>query len=193
MANRITGDFDSEAIEAFRQAYANSMANPEEHDIDPLTNLPSNTISNTSPWLEHTGLWKANDGMSRDFKPNQPFNLDDHLPPLEEEPSGTEASDNVDEVEESFDDDADEVEVMTEEEFQALTQEVWDDEDPSSEVFDEEDEDTFDEEGESLEEDEIDALINQILGGWDDDDDEEYEDEDEDEYEDDDEEYEDEN
>ena len=76
--NRIGGDYNADALEAFRAAYANQMQTPEDLDIA-ANGLPGNEVSNTSPWLAHTGLWKANDGMSRDFKPNQPFNPDEFL------------------------------------------------------------------------------------------------------------------
>ena len=78
MTNRIGGDYNAEALEAFRSAYAAQMQTPEDLDIAP-NGLPGNEISNTSPWLAHTGLWKANDGLSRDFVPNQPFNPDAYL------------------------------------------------------------------------------------------------------------------
>ncbi len=76
MTNRIGGDYSADALEAFRLAYANQLSTPEDQDIDHRMGLPGSEVSNTSPWLAHTGLWKANDGLSRDFKPNQPFNPD---------------------------------------------------------------------------------------------------------------------
>jgi hypothetical protein len=78
MSNRIGGDFDVDAVEAFRAAYAAQLLTPEDLDLDERTGLPTGEISNTSPWLAHTGLWKANDGQSRDFVPNQPFNPEDY-------------------------------------------------------------------------------------------------------------------
>ena len=78
MTNRIGGDYSADALEAFRSAYAAQMQTPEDLDIAP-NGLPGNEISNTSPWIAHTGLWKANDGLSRDFVPNQPFNPDAYL------------------------------------------------------------------------------------------------------------------
>jgi len=78
MTNRIGGDYSAEALEAFRSAYAAQMQTPEDLDTAP-NGLPGNEISNTSPWIAHTGLWKANDGLSRDFVPNQPFNPDAYL------------------------------------------------------------------------------------------------------------------
>jgi hypothetical protein len=72
------------------------MQTPEDLDIAP-NGMPGNEVSNTSPWLAHTGLWKANDGLSRDFVPNQPFNPDSYLTQEDE-------SDEEDELtEEDFD------------------------------------------------------------------------------------------
>ena len=85
-SGRIGGDYNADALEAFRAAYANQMQTPEDLDIA-ANGLPGNEVSNTSPWLAHTGLWKANDGMSRDFKPNQPFNPDEFLSQTDEDDS----------------------------------------------------------------------------------------------------------
>jgi hypothetical protein len=97
MTNRIGGDYSAEALEAFRSAYAAQMQTPEDLDTAP-NGLPGNEISNTSPWIAHTGLWKANDGLSRDFVPNQPFNPDAYLKQEDE----SEAEDEL--TEEEFDD-----------------------------------------------------------------------------------------
>lgn len=71
MTNRINGDFDQDSIEAFRSAYAAQILEPEDLETDPYTGLPSNVVLNTSPWIQHTGLWKANDGTDKNFVPNQ--------------------------------------------------------------------------------------------------------------------------
>jgi hypothetical protein len=175
MTNRINGDFDSESIEAFRAAYAAQMANPEEHEIDPFNGLPTDVVSNTSPWLEHTGLWKANDGMSRDFKPNQPFNPADYLP----EGYGSDELSQEDEPEEEYDseeeyDDSEEEEPMSDEEYNALTEKIWgssdNDEVSEDEEVEEVEEEVYydpgyeeDTEEEELNDEEIEALIDQIL------------------------------
>jgi hypothetical protein len=96
MTNRIGGDYSADALEAFRSAYAAQMQTPEDLDIAP-NGLPGNEISNTSPWIAHTGLWKANDGLSRDFVPNQPFNPDAYLTQEDE----SEAEEEI--TEEEFD------------------------------------------------------------------------------------------
>lgn len=110
--SRLGGDFDYDALNAFRVAYADQMQTPEDHDIDERTGLPTENISNTSPWIEHTGLWKANDGLSRDFQPNQPFNPEEYYDTEEEE-------------EEEYEDDDDE---LTEDELNALIEELLEDE-----------------------------------------------------------------
>jgi hypothetical protein len=99
MSNRIGGDYSADALEAFRSAYAAQMQTPEDLDIAP-NGLPGNEISNTSPWLAHTGLWKANDGLSRDFVPNQPFNPDAYL--TQEDESGAEEEELTEEEFDSY-------------------------------------------------------------------------------------------
>ena len=133
MTNRIGGDYSAEALEAFRAAYAAQMQTPEDLDTAP-NGLPGNEISNTSPWIAHTGLWKANDGMSRDFKPNEPFNPSAFITEEEEEEMSEEELDAS----------------LTHEELMALSQELGA-------------EDEVSEEDEGVSEDEIDALINEIL------------------------------
>ena len=76
--NRIGGDWSSEAIEAFRAAYGQQLATPEEHDVDQRMGLPTENISLTSPWIHHTGLWKAPSGKGPEelkvpFDPNNYF------------------------------------------------------------------------------------------------------------------------
>lgn len=79
MSNRIGGDFDAETIEAFRAAYAAQLSAPEEQDIDEYTGLPTNTVSNTSPWIEHTGLWKYPSGRGPDQDLQRPFDPEAYL------------------------------------------------------------------------------------------------------------------
>jgi hypothetical protein len=77
--NRVGGDFDYDALEAFRSAYAQQLASPNEDAIANNSGLPTNTIANTSPWYDSVGLWKANDGRSIDYKNKTPFNPDEYL------------------------------------------------------------------------------------------------------------------
>jgi len=74
--NRVGGDFGQDAIEAFRSAYAQQLASPDEETIANNSGLPTNTIANTSPWIETTGLWRYPSGKGPDqdlktaFDPN---------------------------------------------------------------------------------------------------------------------------
>lgn len=73
MTNRIGGDFGLEAMEAFRAAYAQQLSSPDDDGIANDSGLPTNTVANTSPWIEHTGLWKYPSGKGPDDDLKQPF------------------------------------------------------------------------------------------------------------------------
>ena len=73
MTNRIGGDYSHEALEAFRSAYAQQLSTPEDQDIDARTGLPTSHISNTSPWIDHVGIWKYPSGKGPDGDLKQPF------------------------------------------------------------------------------------------------------------------------
>ena len=138
--SRLGGDFDFDALETFRSAYASQVMTPEDLDTDGRTGLPGNEISNTSPWVAHTGLWKANNGMNRDFVPNQPFNPGDYFTQDEE----------ID-VDELTEEDIDAyLDTLTPEELLALQEEL--------EVGDLE----VDEEETGMSDEEIDALLAEI-------------------------------
>lgn len=77
--NRIGGDWSAEALEAFRSAYGQQLMTVEDQDVDDRTGLPTNTISNTSPWIEHTGIWKYPSGRGPDDELQKPFNVDQYL------------------------------------------------------------------------------------------------------------------
>jgi hypothetical protein len=79
MTNRIGGDWSPEALEAFRAAYAQQLASPDQEDIANNSGLPTNTVSNTSPWIEHTGLWRYPSGKGPDDDLKQPFNPNSYL------------------------------------------------------------------------------------------------------------------
>ena len=72
--NRIGGDYNLEALEAFRAAYGQQLMTPQEHDVDARTGLPTENISNTSPWLATTGIWKYPSGKGPDDNLRTPFN-----------------------------------------------------------------------------------------------------------------------
>jgi hypothetical protein len=95
MTNRIGGDFDMDAVEAFRAAYAAQLMTPEDQDMDTRTGLPAGEISNTSPWIEHTGLWRYPSGKGPDDDLKQPFQPESYY---EEEESDEEEELTEDEV-----------------------------------------------------------------------------------------------
>lgn len=79
MANRIGGDFNQDAIEAFRAAYAQQLASPDADEIANNSGLPTNVVTNTSPWIAHTGLWKYPSGKGPDEDLKTPFNPNTYL------------------------------------------------------------------------------------------------------------------
>jgi hypothetical protein len=104
MTSRIGGDFNLDALEAFRAAYAQQMATPDEEQIANNSGLPTNIIANTSPWLETTGLWKYPSGKGPDDDLKTPFNPDSYY-----------SSEIVDEDDDEFDEIIDEIANQTEE------------------------------------------------------------------------------
>ena len=165
MSNRINGDFDSDSIEAFRAAYAAQILEPEDQETDQYTGLPTNLILNTSPWLQHTGLWKANDGTNKDFQPNQVLvpgleelaeeseynELDDlseeELKELVEQLLADEGDDDLSYYEEKEDEDE-----LSDEEIERLIEELLSEEEEEDEEADEPE----------ITDEEIDALIAEI-------------------------------
>jgi hypothetical protein len=79
MSNRIGGDFNQEAVEAFRAAYAQQLASPDADEIANNSGLPTNVVTNTSPWIEHTGLWRYPSGKGPDQDLKTPFNPNAYL------------------------------------------------------------------------------------------------------------------
>ena len=60
----MNGFFAPEALEALQQAYEMQLT-PDEMDIDKVSGLPTNQISNTSPWHGTVDLWKYPDGKNK--------------------------------------------------------------------------------------------------------------------------------
>ena len=78
-SNRVGGDFNQDIIEAFRAAYAQQLASPDQENIANNSGLPTNVVTNTSPWIEHTGLWKYPSGRGPDEDLKAPFNPNVYL------------------------------------------------------------------------------------------------------------------
>lgn len=60
----MNGYFDPTALEALQQAYEMQLT-PDEMDIDQVTGMPTNQVSNTSPWHGSVDLWKYPDGKNK--------------------------------------------------------------------------------------------------------------------------------
>jgi hypothetical protein len=106
MTNRIGGDYSHEALEAFRAAYAQQLSTPQDQDIDARTGLPTSHISNTSPWIDHVGIWKYPSGKGPDDDLKQPFQPESYY------------------EEEETEEDSEEEGQLTEEEVDALIDEI---------------------------------------------------------------------
>ena len=173
MTNRINGDFNAETIEAFRSAYAAQMLEPEDQEIDARTGLPTNLVLNTSPWIQHTGLWKANDGTDKNFIPNQTLvpgaDYEGELEGEGEDLSEGELEELLEEVLEEIemeelladldgytdDFDSDELDDVTDEDFDDL-------DDLVDEILSDYDDEIEGEDEELMSEDDIDALITEL-------------------------------
>lgn len=73
MTNRVGGDFSQEVVDAFRAAYAQQLAAPDNDEIANNSGLPTNTVSNVSPWADHLPLWKYPSGKGPEEDLKQPF------------------------------------------------------------------------------------------------------------------------
>lgn len=145
MTNRIGGDYNLDALEAFRAAYANQLQTPDDLDIDSLTGLPTNEISNTSPWVASTGLWRYPSGKGPE-PVNQPFNSDDYISVPDED------EDDIINLNDLSEEEFDEyLAGLSEEELSAL-EELFIDTETAE-----------DDEDESLSDEEVDKLINDLI------------------------------
>lgn len=187
MTNRVGGDFSPETLEVFRALYAQKEVKPEDLEIDGYTGLPTSNITNVSPWIEHTGLWKANPGTQRDFVPNTPLpgsiesapedqkgfdNLsseeydalvEDVISEFEKEEAFANmiynSDDENDEGDENYQDDQDDQE--SDEELERLIQSILDsDNDDGNDENDDNDEDG---QGGEMTDEELDSLIDSLF------------------------------
>ena len=60
----MNGFFNQDALAALQNAYEMQLT-PEEMDIDQHTGLPTNVVSNTSPWHGSVDMWKYPDGKNK--------------------------------------------------------------------------------------------------------------------------------
>ena len=107
--------FSPEALEALQQAYELQLT-PDEMDIDEVTGLPTNVVSNTSPWHGSVDLWRYPDGRNKlETSPIMYSAIDDE-----------EENDEIDEeINTDYDEDD---EVLSEDEVDTLIKELLDSE-----------------------------------------------------------------
>lgn len=97
MSNRIGGDFNQEAVDAFRAAYAQQLETPDSEEVANNSGLPTNVITNTSPWADQGLLWKYPSGRGPDQDLQTPFDPSQYLSQeVGEEESEEEPVDEVD-------------------------------------------------------------------------------------------------
>jgi hypothetical protein len=84
MTNRPGGDFDQDAVEAFRAAYAQILNAPDDDDVANASGLPTDTVGNTSPWHDHIPLWKYPSGKGPDEDLKRSFDPSDFISEDEE-------------------------------------------------------------------------------------------------------------
>jgi hypothetical protein len=116
----MNGFFSPEAMEALQQAYEMQLT-PDQMDIDAVSGLPTNTVSNTAPWHGTVEMWRYPDGLNKREHGDILYTASDEAVEenLEEEEFDTEYEEDTTESE------------MTEDEVDALIQELLehDDED----------------------------------------------------------------
>ena len=117
----MNGFFNQEALEALQQAYEMQLT-PDEMDIDQFTGLPTNQVSNTSPWHGSVELWKYPNGVTK--TENGPIMYTGEDEDLDE--------DDEEEYEPSAEYDDDEEDTLSDEEIDNLIEEL---------LFSDEDED----------------------------------------------------
>jgi hypothetical protein len=126
MTNRIGGDFDQDAVEAFRNAYAQILNAPDEDDVANASGLPTNTVANTSPWHDHMPLWKYPSGKGPEEDLKTPFNPNDYVSEEEDE-SGFSDEEIEALMNELLDDRGEKNAPLTDEEIDQIVSELLDD------------------------------------------------------------------
>jgi hypothetical protein len=100
--NRPGGDFNQDAVDAFRAAYAQILNAPDDDSVANDSGLPTNTVANTSPWHEHLPLWKypsgkgPDDDLKRSFDPDEFIQTGEEEEEEEDEDSATLTDEEVD-------------------------------------------------------------------------------------------------
>ena len=109
----MNGFFNQDALAALQNAYEMQLT-PEEQDFDQHTGLPTNVVSNTSPWHGSVDMWKYPDGKNK---------LE--TSPIMYSAEESEYEGDEDEViESSYEDDGVEEEALSDEEIDNLIEEL---------------------------------------------------------------------
>jgi hypothetical protein len=108
----MNGFFNQDALAALQNAYEMQLT-PEEMDIDQHTGLPTNVVSNTSPWHGSVDMWKYPDGKNK---------LETSPIMYSAEESEYEDEDEV--VEGSYEEESAEEEALSDEEIDNLIEEL---------------------------------------------------------------------
>lgn len=116
----MNGHFDPAALAALQQAYELQLT-PEDLDIDEVSGLPTNVVSNTSPWHGTVEMWRYPDGLNK-------REHGDILYTGAEEDEAEYEDDEDTEYDTEYEEDVTESE-MTEEEVDALIQELLESDD----------------------------------------------------------------
>jgi hypothetical protein len=117
----MNGFFNQEALEALQQAYEMQLT-PDEMDIDQVTGLPTNQVSNTSPWHGTVDLWRYPDGKNKLETSPIMYRAGEGGADLDDEDEYDDGI--VDETDSSSDEDEDDT--LTDEEIDTLIEELLD-------------------------------------------------------------------
>ena len=126
MTNRIGGDFNADAVEAFRNAYAQILNAPDDDSVANDSGLPTGIVANTSPWHDHLPLWKYPSGKGPEEDLRAPFNPDDYVSDDEEEEFSDEEVDSL--LNELLDEEEEEGNApLTDDEIEQIVSQLLDD------------------------------------------------------------------
>jgi hypothetical protein len=124
MSNRIGGDFNADAVEAFRNAYAQILNAPDDDEVANASGLPTDTVANTSPWHDHMPLWKYPSGKGPEEDLKAPFNPNDYVSEAEEEEEGFSDEENDSLLSELLNDEDEETAPLTDEQIDQIVSEL---------------------------------------------------------------------
>ena len=112
--------FNPEIENQIREALSESLSGERKsaEDEDFVGDIPTNVISNTSPWFDKVGLWEANPGNDPTWKPKQELKLSEEESQSEDEGEAEEKPEE--EPEEQVEEDG----ILSDEELASLFEEL---------------------------------------------------------------------